>query len=331
MKNHPSRINLRGADQRSIIKCFLLLLGCVALLWGCEKDESPNLPAGRTFSGITERDEWGDTLSVDTTDWVIVGPVGSAGIAPATLPCYRDGKYLGERRVESGGGQLDYSIGAYPNPFIAGAGRLLIDLVIPAEAPVEIHAEDESGQISAPVFALPTALGYYIITWSAQDSTGQRLPDGIYRIFFESGLVSSFGDVVVTLAQHPDPPTNQDYVVFAQEHYDESEYTAYEYWIATSYGPTGEWGGSNRYPLPISLWQLLTYPQKFQYLPAHMNYDLSAASLYQYHYLLAYKNYQFGAGWPDSLDIGITDSTKAWWQKENSDHNEFVEMFEGGQ
>ncbi len=61
-----------------------------------------------------------------------------------------------------------------------------------------------------------------------------------------------------------------------------------------------------------------------------MNYDLQSATAYQYHYLLAYKHFQFGAGWPDEGDSGIPDTTRAEWQKANTYHNDYVEFFESG-
>lgn len=73
----------------------IILIGFVlALLAGCSKEDSPTTP-GRVFSGITERNEWGDTLSVDPDDWVILGGFApSAGGKTALLPQFRNGKRL---------------------------------------------------------------------------------------------------------------------------------------------------------------------------------------------------------------------------------------------
>ena len=122
--------------------CYVLLIFMLLLL-GCSGDDSPTEPS-RQFTGITERDEWGDTLAVDPEDWVILGdfnpPPASHSI---TLPRFRDGKPTGEE-VPFTTDDIEYSIGAFTNPFIPGTRRLIIDLVIPDLVDFFIHIEEEA-------------------------------------------------------------------------------------------------------------------------------------------------------------------------------------------
>lgn len=298
---------------------FLFVIGC------SEEDDSPAAP-GRQFEGITERNEFGDTLSIDDDDWVIQGIAPPASSGTVQLPYFRDGKVMPGREVAVASD--DYSIGAFPNPFIPGAGRLLIELVIPEETFVEIHVEDESGDVNVTLWN-SNLVGTGILSWSGTDGNGDVLPNGIYRVFFEAGLVESYGDVMIEQALQTDPAANESYVLHAQQYFDYNDYVQYEYEVATTFGWDGELGG-DVYDLPISTWQSLDYTTRFADLPVFMNYDLTAADPFQYHYLLAYKHFQFGAGWPDDGDIGVIDTTQAHWQKTNSYHNDYVDLYEFG-
>jgi hypothetical protein len=305
---------------------LLLVICSILFLAGCsEDDDSPTGP-GRQFEGITERNEFGDTLSVDSDDWVIQGLVPPQSSGSVRMPWFRDGKVVPGRDVALASD--DYSIGAFPNPFIPGTGRLLIELVIPEETLVEIHIEDESGNVNITLWN-SNLMGAGILSWNGTDGDGNVLPDGNYRVYFEAGLVHSYGDVMIENALQPPPPSNEEYVIYAQQHFDYNEYVEYEYEVATTFGWDGVLGG-DVYDLPISTWQGLNYTERFSELPVFMNYDLTAADPFQYHYLLAYKHFQFGAGWPDDGDIGIVDTTRAYWQKTNSYHNTYVILYEFG-
>lgn len=250
-------------DQRSKVNYLAVLLALSGIFWGCSENEAPTAP-GRTFSGITQRNEWGDTLSVDSTDWVIVGgPLGASGNGPAVLPCYRNGKLIGQRIAGGGADLPGYSIGAFPNPFIPQAGHLLIDLVLLAEVNVNLHLEDEPGQLSITLMDTTMPAGLHTISWNGEDASGQRLPDGIYRFFFNAIVVSSFGDVEVIESDHPDPAASEPYVLFAQEHYDSSQYAAWEYQTAVDFGADGELGGNDGYTFPQSAWSQLSYELRF--------------------------------------------------------------------
>lgn len=312
------------------MKTRLVIFLALIFIWGCGEEESPT-SAVPGFTGITERDEWGDTLSVDTTDWVIVGGFPSyQSSGPIALPIYRDGKRLqGGVNLELAE-QPEYSIGAFPNPFIPGAGRLLISLVLPVDANVELHAEDASGEHNITIMDAPLPLGIHLISWDGKGVGGATLPEGIYRIFYQAGFVSGFGDVQIIISGVPDPPTNAAYVLYAQDYLDFTEYSAYEYSVATQFGWDGQPGGNDTYPSNQTAWSVLNYENKFSYLPVFMNYDLLSADSYQYHYLLAYKQFQFGAGWPDDGDVGIVDPNLPEWQKSNSYHNTYVDLFEQG-
>ncbi|MFH1861491.1 MAG: FlgD immunoglobulin-like domain containing protein [bacterium] len=308
------------------MKAKSALGGCLLLtfLIGCSEDNT-SLNVQRDFEGITQRDEWGDTLAVDADDWVIVGPPSQySNTPPTSIPYYRNftpvGSYAGEAN--------SLSIGAFPNPFMAGAGRLLIELILPAQTSINLHVEDESGNFNRILFDLDLSPGYYTIPWDGKDANGLLLAEGIYRIFLQATPYSSYGDVQIIVSTIPDPPGYAEYVQYAQEHYSQTEYLTYEYQVATNFGWDGQLGGGDVYSLPFSFWETLTYTEKFLYFPVYMNYDLDAASFYQYHYLLAYKHFQFGAGWPDDGDVGIVDTTKAQWQKSNAYHNTFVDLFE---
>lgn len=305
----------------------------VALLLGCAEDETSTGPE-RTFSGITERNEWGDTLSVDSTDWVILGgiipPSSSIG---SPLPFYQEGKQLMSRNLNMPEDQIEYSIGAFPNPFIPGGGHLLLQLVLPIEGTVQLHAENESGDINVTIIDALLPVGVHLLSWSGKDETGQDLPDGTYRIFFQAGLVSSFGDVQVYLSGEPSPSTNADYVIYAQTNYLYGSYVDYEYEVATTFGPDGELGGNDVLTMPKSTWELWDFSERFLWLPVFMSYDLISADPFQYHYLLAYKHFQFGAGWPDAGDTGTVNPGDPQWQKSNSYHNTYLDMYpyeEGG-
>jgi hypothetical protein len=308
-------------------KLSLLLVFCSLLfIAGCSEDDDSPTGSGRQFEGITERNEFGDTLSVDSDDWVIQGITPPQSSGSILVPYFRDGKILPGRELNLASD--DYSIGSFPNPFIPGAGRLLIDLVIPEESFVEIHVEDESGDVNVTLWS-SNLVGAGILSWNGADGNGDVLPNGIYRVFFQAGLVDSYGDVIVENALQPSPPANKEYVIYATQNFVYSDYVQYEYEVATTFGWDGVLGGSV-YDLPISTWQSLDYTQRFADLPVFMNYDLTAADPFQYHYLLAYKHFQFGAGWPDDGDIGVVDTTRADWQKTNTYHNSYVDLYEFG-
>jgi len=299
----------------------------LALVTGCSKDDSPT-SSGRVFSGITERDEWGDTLSVDPDDWVILGGFApSAGGKTALLPQFRNGKRLNLPEISVSDDVLDWAIGAFPNPFIPGAGRLLIELVLPTEAQVEIHAEDESGEWNVVIMDAMLPKGLHLISWSGKDASGEDLPDGIYRIFFQSGLVHSYGDVQIYLSGEPTPSTQAEYVLYAGQNYFYEEYVDFSYDVATTFGPDGELGGGDVLTQPVSLWDSWDFADRFLWLPVFMSYDLNTADPYQYYYLLAYKHFQFGAGWPDAGDTGVVDPEDPQWQKSNSFHNTYLDLY----
>lgn len=307
----------------------------LALMMGCAQDESPlsreePIPPGSVFSGITERDEWGDTLSVDSTDWVIVGGPLNSFRGSLVLPFFRDGKRLPGSQSVMSTNQLEYSIGAFPNPFIPGTGRVLIEFVLPETAYVAIHARNEAGSMDLTLMDAELPLGIHLLAWEGLDASGDVLPDGFYRIYYQAGPVTSYGDVQMQLSGYPEPAQNADYVLFAQENWDMSEYVDYEYQIATTFGWDGEPGGLNVYDLPQFVWENLDYPTRFWYLPVFMNYDITSADGYQYHYLLAYKHFQFGAGWPDDGDSGTIDPTDPRWQLTNAYHDIYVDLFEQG-
>jgi hypothetical protein len=311
---------------------LMIFFSLALLLTSCSEEETPASPR-RAFLGITERDEFGDTLSVDTTDWVITGLTGSG--SPATrlsmpLPRFRDGVRLTGGAAEDSSANQTYSIGAFPNPFIPSAGRLIIELILPQNLDVQLHLEDEENQINLTLVDQTLPAGIHQIVWNGEDAGGSPLPSKIYRIFFDSPLVTSFGDVEIIVSGISDPPGNAQYVLYAQQHFDPLEYLQWEFETAVDFGPDGQSGGNDGYPLPFSTWQLLDYGEKFIYLPIFMNYDLNSAGSYQYYYLLAYKHFQFGAGWPDDGDIGVPDPSLPQWQKENVYHNNFVDLFTGG-
>src|SRR5512143_35880 len=112
------------------IAIFVLLI-----MWGCSKDQSPMAPPGRVFTGITQRNEFGDTLAVDLEDWIITGYGDSGGQTNRELaPVYRNGVHLADKVSDQ-----VISIGAYPNPFVPGAGHLLIDLILPNTMEVKLY------------------------------------------------------------------------------------------------------------------------------------------------------------------------------------------------
>lgn len=298
---------------------------------GCMEQDIP-LVAVRDFSGITERNEWGDTLSVDSTDWIIdalVFPEAVAGIK--SLPLYRNGIQLTGKVIQGEVDVVEYAIGAFPNPFVPGAGRLLIELTILDPLDVDVHVENPSGELSITLVDTTLSEGIYLFSWDGTYESGNTLSEGIYRIFFDAGYISSFGDVQAILSDQPDPPTNADYILFAYEIYDTLEYVYYEYQIASDFGWDGELGGDDTYALPLSSWMLLSYTQKFNYLPVFMNYNIYAANSYVYHYLLAYKHFQIGAGWPESGQYAEDpiDPSQPEWQYENYAHDAYLELYEG--
>ncbi len=315
-----------------IVVNLMILCSVAFLLTDCSNEKNP-VSSQRAFLGITERNEFGDTLSVDSTDWVIIGLTGTGpqtAAFPALLPRFRNGVRLTGGTAEDSSADLDYSIGAFPNPFIPSAGRLIIELSLPQNLDVFLHLGDEENLIHLTLVDQTLPAGVHQIVWNGEDAGGLPLQNGIYRIFFDSPLVTSFGDVEVVVSGNPDPPGNAQYVLYAQQYFDPLEYLEWEFETAVNFGWDGQIGGDDGYPLPFSAWQLLDYNEKFAYLPIFINYDLNSAGLYQRHFLLAYKHFQFGAGWPDDGDIGVPNPSLPQWQKENVYHNNFVDLFTGG-
>jgi hypothetical protein len=270
------------------------------LICGCSAFDNSSEPSeSRHFVGITERNEFGDTLSIDQEDWVVVGFSG-------------------------------LSIGAFPNPFIPGAGRLLINLTLPVELNSSLYAVNESGSDSIILSDQVLSAGTHTLLWNGIDSSGNRLADGNYRIFFDAGMIHSFGDVTITLANFPDPPLNSNYVGYAQDFYDSTQYFNWEWQVARDFGPSGLLGGPNRYDGSFDSWQALSFLERFLFLPTFFNYDLRSSSPYQYHYLLAYKHFQFGAGWPSGGHYGVADTTNPEWQLGNYYHDIYVQAFQSG-
>ncbi|TKJ41781.1 hypothetical protein CEE37_04220 [candidate division LCP-89 bacterium B3_LCP] len=308
----------------SIILLFILTLsGCIT------KEDVPTAPV-RDFSGITERNEWGDTLSVDTTDWVFTGFVNPPGSQALSLGQSGNGVKVNHSEIAFKSDDLEYSLGVFPNPFIPGAGRLIIELSLVVESEVEIRIENPAGDQSVVLWNSALQAGLYQFTWNGS-TFGAVLPEGIYRLFMEAVLVSCFGDVEVNYATQPDPPTNADFVLYADQYYDTTLHVQREYQVAAYYGSDGILSGSDVYTLPYSTWQILSYDEKFAYLPIFMNYDISSADPFQYHYLIAYKHFQFGAGWPESGHYvqDPIDTTMAQWQYQNYVHDTYLGLYVG--
>jgi hypothetical protein len=317
-------------------KNVYVILSAIALIsvlvWGCSKDNPVTPPSPvRTFSGLTQRDEFGDTIKVgdslliDPEDWVIltmpVGAVISETSGPTVIP-------KGMRVVQRETTSFGITFGAFPNPFIPGTGRLLINLFLPDTMHLEMYIVNESGTDSiVKAYGTYPGIADYIFPWDGTDGQGNTLPDGAYRVFLKAGTAHSYGDVEIMLSNPPDPPENVSYISAAQ-FYNFGDYLDWEWRIAGIYGQDGQMGGSDRYEGLFPQWSALPFEQRFAYLPVHFNYDLYAAKAYQYYYLLAYKNYQLGAGWPESGIYGQSDTTLAAFQYENVWHDNYVTAFE---
>jgi hypothetical protein len=309
---------------------FTRILGLVSvfllfLLLGCSKNDSPTSSAGRVFSGITQRDEFGDTLLIDPNDWVMVGMANSVpGGNLVTLPVYRN---LSQVTGETGRSNL--SLGAFPNPFIPGAGHLLIQLVLPDPIQVNLYLVNGSGADSIVLANQFLPSGDYTFVWDGTNGSGVRVSDDIFRVYFTGGMAHCFGDVMTTLSNPADPPPNSWYVNYANSFYDSSAYYNWEWGVATNFGPSGVLGGVNRYSGSLQSWRAMNYLNRFLYLPVFINYDPRTASLFQYFHLLALKHFQFGAGWPVAGNYGSADSTRPEWQYSNYYHDDYLNAFPG--
>ncbi|RJP77798.1 MAG: hypothetical protein C4524_07515 [Candidatus Zixiibacteriota bacterium] len=312
---------------------LIVLSAAFVFVMGCSEDETPTNGGEppRQFTGITERDEFGDTLSVDSTDWALSGPlVQTASGGGSVLPRYR--LDLDSRKVTPAGiasTDDEVLLGAFPNPFIPRSGRLLIELVLPEPTPLKIWLENESGTLNLTLLD-STMLGAWLIGWNGYIGNGQYLSDGMYRFFFIVGPFTAHGDVEVIHSQDPDPADSVNYVEYAESYYTLDAYHDYEYLVASQYGPTGNYAGPDRFEGTQGLWVSLNFGQKFAYLPVFFNYDMEMAGGYQYHYLLAYKHFQLGAGWPMAGNTGVADTIKAQWQYNNTFHEAYVNLFEEG-
>ncbi|MCX6640194.1 MAG: hypothetical protein NTW14_06890 [bacterium] len=315
---------MKLCNSVALIAAMLMTAGC------SDKDSSTNSTNGRTFSGITERNEWGDTLSVDTTDWVITTLPGGDG--PYFTPSHFPGLMVtldAQLRSEPlPPNDSVFSIGVFPNPFIPRAGRMIMVLNLPQSVLLNIWLEDESGEVVIPLVGNTLPSGQHLLTWTGIDSAGNYLSDGIYRIFLTAGAISSFGDVRTIISNYPTPANNTPYVQYAYQNYSLDQYDQFEYYTATHFGADGMLAGGDIYLASFNSWQALNYNTKFQYLPFFMNYDLNLSGAYQDYYLLAYKHFQFGAGWPGVANIGVADSSNPAWQLQNTMHDTFVQLFE---
>jgi hypothetical protein len=314
---------------------FIASLAALVFMSGCSEDSPTDGNTPRNFDGITMRDEFGDTLQgvVDTTDWVITGPQAALASDGADMLPAGSVMLIPRASVTDGSddGTDDINLGAFPNPFIPRSGRVLIELILLSEVDLRLHMENESGSLN--VTLLDTSLfGAWLVAWSGYLGEGRYLADGMYRFFFDLGAASSFGDVQVIHSQDPDPPDSAAYVLYAQDFFDLTAYGSYEYKIARDYGPSGILAGPDRYEGAQAQWETLNYGDRFVYLPIFFNYDWEEVgqASYQYHHLLAYKHFQFGAGWPTAGNNGPADTTQAQWQQANTFHDHYVELFEGG-
>lgn len=311
-----------------------IFIPLILLLIGCAGEQAPTEIETRTFSGITERDEWGNIISEDTTDWVIdqfILPGTSSN--RVTLPVFRNDRQITGSEVSMSLDDLEYYIGVFPNPFIPGTGRINFEFTLPVGGAVTIHLENESGSLNFLIYNNDAAsMGVYTITWEGADNTGALLPNGIYRIYFEAGLASSFGDLQVIHMGYPEPPGTATYVLYADSYYDSSSYLLWEYETAVNFGSDGLLGTNDEYLGTFGSWTALDYTYKFNYyLPIFMNYDLFSADQHQFYYLIAYKHFQFGAGWPDNSYYGVAYDSIAYWQLESYVHDTYLDLYGGGQ
>ena len=304
-------------SKQSLFLIVIFLSFLIFLISSCDNNQSTGSNDSGDFSGITERNEWGDTLSVDPEDWVIVGNlVGdtvSSVLSDSIGPPY----------------PLATSIGAYPNPMIPGAGHVKIEFSIPMACSVEVRITDKDEQYAYLLFdGILLPAGIHRITFDA-GYNNSNLPNGIYRVFFTAktseDTVTSFGDVQVELSNQPDPSADADFVLYAQNHFEMSQVDEYDYSVATTIGREG---GNSIFTGTFSEWSALVFWEKMDYLPQYYTYNLDNADPYQYHYLLAYKHRGFGAGWPDDGDLGIPDTTISYWQLENSYHDTYIVLYE---
>ena len=132
-------------------------------------------------------------------------------------------------------------------------------------------------------------------------------------------------------------------VAFAETHWtyynpdggEFGSYLAYEYWVATLFGADGELSGSVVFEGSIDEWQILSWDQRREFLPAvGFPDELILVNRNQQYYDLIGQSDQFAAGWPADGDnpynYRILTHYSYSWTASNSYRNAYLNMVGGG-
>ncbi|MFC2170979.1 hypothetical protein ACFLQJ_03260, partial [Calditrichota bacterium] len=82
--------------------------------------------------------------------------------------------------------------------------------------------------------------------------------------------------------------------IFADEHWNESVYRGYEFWLAQFYPPS-----DRQYAGDMNEWANESWADKIDYLPTWFTYELPVEKNSYYYQMIGIYTQQFGIGWED--------------------------------
>ncbi|MBD3340783.1 MAG: hypothetical protein GF353_16870 [Candidatus Lokiarchaeota archaeon] len=183
--------------QSKICLIFLLLLSITIT---CNRN-STSPDDEPIFTGITETNVDGDILSEDPNDWKWDASEKAGDV------------------IITGSYQLRP---AFPNPTYNLP--MLFQFELPKQTFCNLYLMNENMDTVKIFHRELMVAGFYSVIWKLDDQSGERLPPGMYRCFFEIPDTTITGDILIK-----DYMTikNTEYIDFADEHYDISKWKSW--------------------------------------------------------------------------------------------------------
>ena len=150
----------------------------VGLVWNIIKVISNS--ENEKFSGITETNEEGQILKIDSDDWRVIQRSKSASILPNIL------LQLIPTKINV--------LAGYPNPT---SDKITIGIEIPERTNLKIYIINEKNEQIRLLVDQVFDASYLLFVWDLKDSNEKKLEPGVYRCQIDAGHWYSYGDIKI--------------------------------------------------------------------------------------------------------------------------------------
>ncbi|MBD3341888.1 MAG: hypothetical protein GF353_22485 [Candidatus Lokiarchaeota archaeon] len=181
-------------------KLYLIFLLLLSISITCNRN-STSPDAGHIFTGITETTVDGEILSEDPNDWKWDASEKEGDVI-----------ITGSYRLRP----------AFPNPTYNLP--MLFQFEIPKQTFCNFYLVNEKMDTVKIFHSGLFVAGFFSVTWKLDNQSGERLPPGMYRCFFEIPDTTITGDILIK-----DYVTikNTKYIDYAAEYYDISKWKSW--------------------------------------------------------------------------------------------------------